>query len=76
MMASHLKRWARILWLPPCLLHAFFYTKMRQPQCADWCAWRARHYPGPFASEATLHPRYCGSMRESCGLHAASTLVS
>ena len=50
---------------------------MRQPQCADWCALHARHYPGPLCSGGiTLHPRYYGPMRVPCGLRAASTLVS
>jgi hypothetical protein len=58
-------------------LDALVYTDIRRPQCADWCALRARYYPGPLGSGGiTLLLRYYGPMRKSCGLHAPSTLVS
>ena len=42
-------------------LDVLVYTDMRRPQCADWCALHARHYPGPLGSGGiTLHPRYYG----------------
>ena len=79
MMTSHVNRWpASFGYHQVCSkarrarLH-----RMRRPQCADWCALHARHYPGPLCSGGiTPHPRYYGPMRESCGLHAPSTLVS
>ena len=63
-------------WFAP-RLDVLVSTVLLRPQCAGWCAWHARHCPGPLGSGGiTLPLCYYGPMRGSCGLQAPSTLVS